>query len=126
MRIKGQSALVTGGASGLGEATARALAAAGAKVAILDYNKDGALKVAGEIGGVGKSLPGDEQRHRKANAGERAGAAQLPPGIFFRFNRDVKTHRQPRSRKDAERLPHNESENDRQHEAAVPCKNIER
>jgi NAD(P)-dependent dehydrogenase (short-subunit alcohol dehydrogenase family) len=55
MRIKGQSALVTGGASGLGEATARALAAAGAKVAILDYNKDGALKVAGEIGGVGIS-----------------------------------------------------------------------
>lgn len=53
MRIEGHGALVTGGASGLGEATARALAAAGAKVAILDHNGEGAAQVAGEIGGVG-------------------------------------------------------------------------
>jgi NAD(P)-dependent dehydrogenase (short-subunit alcohol dehydrogenase family) len=53
MRIDGQVALVTGGASGLGEATARALSAAGAKVVVLDYNEDGAKRVASEIGGLG-------------------------------------------------------------------------
>ena len=52
MKIQGQAALVTGGASGLGEATARALAAAGAKVAVLDVNQAQAEKVAAEIGGV--------------------------------------------------------------------------
>ena len=46
------SAVVTGGASGLGEATARALAAEGVKVAIFDRNADMAEKVAKEIGGV--------------------------------------------------------------------------
>ncbi len=45
-------AIVTGGASGLGEATARRLAAAGAKVAIFDMNKELGEKVASEIGGV--------------------------------------------------------------------------
>ncbi len=53
MKIEGQIAVVTGGASGLGEATARALAAGGVKVAILDYNVEGAQKVAAEIGGLG-------------------------------------------------------------------------
>jgi len=52
MQIQGQAALVTGGASGLGEATARALAAQGAKVAVLDRNAELAEKVASEIGGV--------------------------------------------------------------------------
>jgi NAD(P)-dependent dehydrogenase (short-subunit alcohol dehydrogenase family) len=45
-------AVVTGGASGLGEATARALAAAGAKVAIFDMNEAKAAEVAAEIGGI--------------------------------------------------------------------------
>jgi len=52
MNIPGQSAIVTGGGSGLGEAVARALAAAGAKVAVLDINEAGAQRVAGEIGGI--------------------------------------------------------------------------
>jgi NAD(P)-dependent dehydrogenase (short-subunit alcohol dehydrogenase family) len=52
MNIQGQSALVTGGASGLGEATARELARLGAKVAVLDVNLALAEKVAAEIGGV--------------------------------------------------------------------------
>ncbi|MCE3273837.1 MAG: family NAD(P)-dependent oxidoreductase [Ramlibacter sp.] len=52
MNIQGHAALVTGGASGLGEATARALAAAGAKVAVLDVNQALAEKVAAEIGGI--------------------------------------------------------------------------
>jgi len=53
MNIIGQAALVTGGASGLGAATARALARLGAKVAVLDRNADGAAVVAAEIGGIG-------------------------------------------------------------------------
>ncbi|WP_295552152.1 SDR family NAD(P)-dependent oxidoreductase [uncultured Pseudacidovorax sp.] len=52
MKIEGQSALVTGGASGLGEATARELARLGAKVAVLDRNLDQAKKVAADIGGT--------------------------------------------------------------------------
>jgi len=46
------AAVVTGGASGLGEATARALAAQGVKVALLDMNKTKGDAVAAEIGGV--------------------------------------------------------------------------
>ncbi|MCP5396237.1 MAG: SDR family NAD(P)-dependent oxidoreductase [Sphingomonadaceae bacterium] len=46
------SAVVTGGASGLGEATARALAAKGAKVAIFDMNAEKGEAVAKELGGV--------------------------------------------------------------------------
>jgi NAD(P)-dependent dehydrogenase (short-subunit alcohol dehydrogenase family) len=52
MKIQGQAALVTGGASGLGEATARELARLGAKVAVLDVNLELAQKVAAEIEGV--------------------------------------------------------------------------
>ena len=46
------AAVVTGGASGLGEATARALAAKGVKVAIFDLQAEKGERVAGEIGGV--------------------------------------------------------------------------
>src|SRR4051794_22667403 len=52
MDINGQAAIVTGAASGLGAATARALVAAGAKVAVLDVNEQAALKVANAIGGL--------------------------------------------------------------------------
>ncbi len=52
MKIQGHAALVTGGGSGLGEATARELAQQGAKVAILDVNLAAAQKVAAEIGGI--------------------------------------------------------------------------
>jgi NAD(P)-dependent dehydrogenase (short-subunit alcohol dehydrogenase family) len=51
MEFKGQAALVTGGASGLGAETARHLAHAGAQVALLDVNLDLAREVANEIGG---------------------------------------------------------------------------
>lgn len=50
MNISGQAALVTGAGSGLGEAVARALAAQGARVALLDINEAGAQRVAADIG----------------------------------------------------------------------------
>jgi NAD(P)-dependent dehydrogenase (short-subunit alcohol dehydrogenase family) len=53
MNIQGHAALVTGGASGLGAATARELARQGARVAVLDRNAEGAKAVAAEIGGIG-------------------------------------------------------------------------
>ena len=52
MIIDGTAAVVTGGASGLGEATARALAVKGAKVAVFDRDAERGEKIASEIGGV--------------------------------------------------------------------------
>jgi NAD(P)-dependent dehydrogenase (short-subunit alcohol dehydrogenase family) len=52
MEIAGQAAIVSGGASGLGRATAEALTAAGAKVTILDVNEASATATAREIGGL--------------------------------------------------------------------------
>jgi NAD(P)-dependent dehydrogenase (short-subunit alcohol dehydrogenase family) len=52
MDIKGHAAIVTGGASGLGAATARMLAEAGAKVAIFDVNAKAAAEVAIDIDGI--------------------------------------------------------------------------
>lgn len=52
MEFKNVAAIVTGGASGLGEGAARALAAAGCKVAILDLQKELGEKVAADIGGI--------------------------------------------------------------------------
>lgn len=52
MKFSGTAAVVTGGASGLGEATARALAAEGAKVAIFDLNEEAGTRLASELGGV--------------------------------------------------------------------------
>jgi NAD(P)-dependent dehydrogenase (short-subunit alcohol dehydrogenase family) len=52
MDIEGHAAVVTGGASGLGAATARMLAEAGAKVAIFDVNEKAAAEVAIDINGI--------------------------------------------------------------------------
>ena len=53
MQLQGQAAIVTGGASGLGAATAKMLAEAGARVAVLDINGEAAEARAAEIGGIG-------------------------------------------------------------------------
>ena len=82
MQIQGQAALVTGGASGLGEATARALAAQGAKVAVLDRNAEQAEKVASEIGGV--ACPCDITDPASVQAAiDKAAAAHGPARILM-------------------------------------------
>ena len=52
MELNGTSAVISGGASGLGEATARVLAAAGATVVIADLNENRGKQIADEIGGL--------------------------------------------------------------------------
>ena len=50
MKLTDRVAIITGGASGLGEATARRFHAAGARVALFDLNEGGGARVAGELG----------------------------------------------------------------------------
>src|ERR1700755_999510 len=52
MELKDVAVLITGGGSGLGAATARAMAAKGARIGVLDQNKENAEKVAAEVKGV--------------------------------------------------------------------------
>lgn len=52
MELNGAAAIISGGASGLGEATARALAAGGSKVVIADLNEERGKQIADELGGV--------------------------------------------------------------------------
>jgi NAD(P)-dependent dehydrogenase (short-subunit alcohol dehydrogenase family) len=56
MNVKGLAAVVTGGASGLGGATAKMLAEAGARVAIFDLNEEAGHAAAQAIGGVFQSV----------------------------------------------------------------------
>jgi NAD(P)-dependent dehydrogenase (short-subunit alcohol dehydrogenase family) len=80
MNIQGQAALVTGGASGLGEATARELARLGAKVAVLDVNVALAEKVAADIGGIACQCDitnAESAAAAIAKASERHGPARI-------------------------------------------------
>ena len=74
MDLNGLSVFVTGGGSGLGAATARLMAAKGAKVACFDLNKDNAEKVAKEIGGIGIGRDVSSEADAKAalDAAEKA------------------------------------------------------
>jgi NAD(P)-dependent dehydrogenase (short-subunit alcohol dehydrogenase family) len=58
-RLEGKVAIVTGGASGIGAATVRRLAAEGARVAVADINADAADRLAGELGDAAISIQFD-------------------------------------------------------------------
>ncbi|MBX6328140.1 MAG: SDR family NAD(P)-dependent oxidoreductase [Pseudolabrys sp.] len=81
MDIKGQSAIVTGGASGLGAACARTLAAAGARVAVFDINEKAAAAIASELKGI--AVPCDVADEKSASTAiERAAAEHGPARIL--------------------------------------------
>jgi NAD(P)-dependent dehydrogenase (short-subunit alcohol dehydrogenase family) len=80
MNLKDAGTIVAGGASGLGAATARALAERGARVAIADLNEDGAGALAEELGGVAfRTDVTDESQVEDAVAG----AVEAFGGIRF-------------------------------------------
>ncbi|MFZ0066219.1 MAG: SDR family NAD(P)-dependent oxidoreductase [Pseudolabrys sp.] len=81
METKGQAAIVTGGASGLGAACARALAAAGAKVAIIDVNEKAAAEVADSIKGIAVACDVADSASGEA-AVKKAAAAHGPARIL--------------------------------------------
>lgn len=70
----GIAAVVTGAGSGLGAATARALAREGAKVALLDVNLDAARAVASEIGGLAIACDVTDAGHAEAAVAQAAQA----------------------------------------------------
>ncbi|MGM1018730.1 MAG: SDR family NAD(P)-dependent oxidoreductase [Actinomycetota bacterium] len=76
MRIQGSSALITGGASGLGLATARALAAAGAHVTLLDLPSSAGVEMAAELNGT--FAPGDVTSAEDAAAAVATAQQQAP------------------------------------------------
>ena len=84
MNIQGQAALVTGGGSGLGEATARELARLGAKVAVLDLNLANAERVAADIGGMACQCDVSNPESMQA-AIDKAAAAHGPARILMQI-----------------------------------------
>ena len=84
MQIQGHAALVTGGGSGLGEATARELARLGAKVAVLDLNLANAERVAADIGGIAFQCDVSNPESMQA-AIDKAAAAHGPARILMQI-----------------------------------------
>jgi 2-hydroxycyclohexanecarboxyl-CoA dehydrogenase len=77
MRLEGRTALVTGGAGGIGAATCRRLAAEGASVAVTDLDREQAAEVAGEIDGGAYEL--DVRSTDSVNAAVAAAESDLGP-----------------------------------------------
>jgi NAD(P)-dependent dehydrogenase (short-subunit alcohol dehydrogenase family) len=75
MQLKDVAVLITGGGSGLGAATARAMAAKGAKIGVLDQSKENAEKVAAEVKGIALHADVTDEEQVKA-AIAKAEAAQ--------------------------------------------------
>jgi 3-oxoacyl-[acyl-carrier protein] reductase len=79
LRLEGKVALVTGGAAGIGAATAVALAREGCDVAIVDRHGDGPLDAIAELGRKGRAIPADVREH--------AAAAQVVRDVVSAFGR---------------------------------------
>ena len=109
MELNGISAIVSGGASGLGEATARTLARAGAHVVVADLNSDRGKEVAADIDGhFARTDVTDEESVREAvaaaaNAGRPLRVAVSCAGIGW-AERTVNRHGAPHGRASFEKV----------------------
>jgi NAD(P)-dependent dehydrogenase (short-subunit alcohol dehydrogenase family) len=90
MELNGKAAIVTGGASGIGRALARRLAAGGARVTVADRQAGGAQAVAAEIGGL--AIAGDVRSEADIQALVRAAEAKHGPTDIFCGNAGVALH----------------------------------
>ena len=79
MRIDGSAALVTGGGSGLGEATVRELVRRGARVAILDLERSAGARIAAELGSAACFAPGDVTSEEQVGAAVERAIGELGP-----------------------------------------------
>src|SRR3954452_16757749 len=77
MRLEGAQALVAGGASGLGAATARELAAGGARVAVVDLDGDGAAALCEELGDGHVSYKADVTSEAEGEAAVEGAVQEL-------------------------------------------------
>lgn len=93
MDLKDKAAVVTGGASGIGAASARAFAARGARVVVADINSEGASTVAEEIGGFAVGC--DISREDEVNALVAECEQELGPVDVFFSNAGVATGGDP-------------------------------
>ena len=96
MKLSGAAAIVTGGGSGLGRATAEALAAKGARVAIFDLNPAAAEEAAKAVGGP--AIVGDVADEASAAGGIAKAARGAWAGADFgqlRRHRRRQTGRRP-------------------------------
>ena len=85
MLIDGCSAIVTGGASGLGNATARALTDAGARVVLLDLPSSQGEKAATALGPTARFVPGDVTDGDQVQAAVDAASELAPLRIVVNF-----------------------------------------
>ena len=93
MELTDKHAVITGGASGIGAATARAFARLGARVVVADLNEEGARQVAAEIGG--EAMVCDVAREEDVGAlVEQAERRYGPIDVFF-SNAGIATGRSP-------------------------------
>jgi NAD(P)-dependent dehydrogenase (short-subunit alcohol dehydrogenase family) len=79
MRIEGTAALVTGGASGLGEATARELARRGARVTLLDLPRSRGAEVAEDVGARARFAPADVASEEQVDAAVQGAVEAFGP-----------------------------------------------
>ena len=93
MELAGKVAVVTGGASGIGASSARALSLKGAEVVIADINKDGAKKVANELGAL--AITCDISKEDEINKLVRKCEQEIGPIEIFFSNAAVATGGNP-------------------------------